>query len=228
MVQDASFFEAGRALLGALVSPEMGIDSQGIKTPSAERIVEAGATVSMGATMATLLIKSSLTLVSEMFKPPPQQILSKARMELENRARGVFFSQDQQSLPLVGRAANPGHCLQALKDVQDSILPVLTHLQPKKLVAFLESDDDTREHMLRTNPPAMSQRIDAVRALHPSKMGRAWGTARQSLSAWEGWMSNSCTVSLKSSLLAMRKARAANKTQEPMKSGFAGPRIVPG
>lgn len=115
MVQDASFFEAGRALLGALVSPEMGIDSQGIKTPSAERIVEAGATVSMGATMATLLIKSSLTLVSEMFKPPPQQILSKARMELENRARGCFSPRTSNPSPWWGGRPTQGIACKPLR-----------------------------------------------------------------------------------------------------------------
>lgn len=209
MVQDASFFESGKALLGAMVSPEVGLGSRGIQVPSMDRIVETGATVSMGATLATLLLKTSLTLVSELFKPPPQQVLDRARMELENKAKGAFFTHGQQPLPLVGRTASPERCLQALKDIPDSILPVLTHLQPKELVSFLEANDATRETMLRTHPPTMDQRIDAVRACHPSKMGRAWGSARQSLSAWEGWLSNSCTVSLKSSLAAMRGARDA-------------------
>lgn len=55
----------------------------------------------------------------------------------------------------------------------------------------------------------MEQRIDAVRALYATTPGRALATARQSLSAWEGRWSNDSTVSLQSSLTAMRGARNA-------------------
>lgn len=209
MTQDASFFEAGRALLGAIASPEVGLDSLRFKTPSADRIVETGASVSMGATLTTLLIKSSHTVISELLKSDPQQALDKARRDLEDRARGVFSRHGHEPFPLVGNATTPERALKVLEGMPDSILPILTHLQPKELVVFLEANDATRETMLRTNPPAMEQRIDAIRALHVTKLGRALATARQSLSAWEGPLSNQSTVSLKSSLAAMRGARNA-------------------
>lgn len=209
MVQDASFFEAGRALLDALASPEVGLDSQGFNPPSADRLVETGASVSMGATLAILLIKSSHTVLSELIRADPQRALDKARLSLEDRIMGMFSRNNQKPFPLAGGTANLDRALKALQDMPDAILPILTHLQPKELVVFLETNDATRETMLRTNPPAMEQRIDAIRALHPTRLRRALATARQSLSAWEGRFSNKSTVSLQSSLAAMRKARNA-------------------
>ena len=91
---------------------------------------------------------------------------------------------------------------------------------PNPDVVFREANDATRETMLRSNPPAMEQRIDAVRALYATKLWRAVATARQSLGAWEGRFSNQSTVSLQSSLAAMRGARNT-------KMGLNQPRLGP-
>lgn len=215
MTQDAAFLEAGKALMGAIVNPDLGLNPQGFDIPNINRIAETGASVSMGATLSTLLLKSSHTVIAELFKADPRETLGKVRRDLEDRTMGVFSRNGQKPFPLVGNSSDQERALKALEDMPDSVLPILTHLQPKELVVFLEASDATRESMLRTNPPTIDQRIDSVRALHPTKLGRALATARQSLSAWEGPLSNQSTVSLNSSLATMRNERKARMGLKP-------------
>lgn len=215
MVQDASFYESGKALLGALSNPSLGLSSEGWQRPSMDRIAEAGASASLAATLLTVLVKTSGSVLAELLKPDPSRLLDRDRIELEDKIMGAFARRGQEHLPSAATSIGQSGSLKHLKDIPNAYLPVLTHLQPKELVVFLAGDDQTRESMLRVNPPGMGQQIDTVRALHSTRMGRAWHTARQSLSSWEGLFSSPRSVSLDSSLAAMRSSRSERKSSIP-------------
>ena len=76
-------------------------------------------------------------------------------------------------------------------------------------MAEVKAGGEGRATMMQTNPPQPEQKIETTRALHSGTMRRSWETARQLLTAWDGTLARGPSVTLKSSLLAFRSARAS-------------------
>ena len=219
IVHDGSMAETGRILLSALADTSSVTGPDMLASPGVDRLIGGAAAVSVGSLamgLVGLALKSSATLIQELLlKDAPKTVTDQAKRDLEDRVGGVFSRLGDQALSLPKGRIDQDAVRRELQAIPDTHLPLLTHLQPKELVMFLVADEDARESMMRTHPPETQQKTDVVRAMHPGKLQRSLETARQSLTAWEGLLSNGHGVTLSSTLAAFRQARRGLAKPEP-------------
>lgn len=134
-------------------------------------------------------------LLTELFfrKIPDVEL---ARITLEDRVQGVFTRQGP-SFDLVGGSVDLPFTLSRLSAVPDFCLPLLTHLVPSELVAFLGYEDGPRSTFLRSHPPTKAQRIASLRLLPSSRIDEMTGVLMVHLLPWNH-----------GSVLGMTQARA--------------------
>lgn len=219
IVHDGSMVETGRILLNALADTSSVTGPDMLAPPGVDRLIGGAAAVSVGSLamgLVGLALKSSATLIQELLlKDDPKTVTDRARRDLEDRMGGVFSRLGDQALSLPKGRIDQDAVRRELKAIPDAFLPLLTHLQPKELVVFLVADEDARESMMRAHPPEAQQKTDVVRAMYSGKLRRSLETARQSMTAWDGLLSNGHGVTLASSLAAFRQARHGMDGQGP-------------
>lgn len=207
--------DSGRIILGMIADAWTGIDTSKVHLTAKDQMIAGGIAISTGVALISVCLKSSATIFQELLKSDPALAPQKAKRALEDSVIGEFFRMDGEHFQTPKGPITQDQAGAELETIPGEYLPLLTHLKPGELVAFLGADDEGRESMMRVNPPGREQKFDTVRALHSGKMRRAWELARQSLHAWEGAFSpnGERDVTLGSSLAAMREARVRAKKQ---------------
>ena len=142
-------------------------------------------------------------LIAELFfRKVPDVGLTKTT--LEDRVYGVFHRRDS-SFPLVGKSIDLPAAVAELSVIPDACLPLLTHLQPSELVAFLGCGDDVRSTLLSTHPPSTHQRVASLRLESSNRTSEMLGVFLMTFCPWKG--NFRLAVTLDSTIEKMSKSR---------------------
>jgi hypothetical protein len=174
--------------------------------------------VSGGVSLISLFLKGAPSIIEALLRENIEDVIKETEQQLEDKVRGLFSRLGESDYPMPGKRINLSQALEELKVIPSDYLPLITHLKPRELAAFLTSDGDVRASMISKHPPKPEQRILVGRALNPGRFMGAIGAARQSLSTWEGRCADSKAVNLPSFISALQSARARKSESLPSAS----------
>ena len=163
--------------------------------------------------LAVLLARAVPFALKEIIRSPIEPKIEDARQCLYDRVHGVFARANDQAFGVPGAKVSEVEALQELAAVPVTHLPLLTHLRPQELVAFLSASDESRTAMMRTNPPGFEQRVDTIRAMTPGRWNEFKSAMQQAVSSWEGKLQDASAVTLQKSMAILRAERAMRRQQ---------------
>jgi len=136
--------------------------------------------------------------------------LKQSKRSLIGALEEAFEGRSEEGYPLLSGFASKARALSEMQAIPLPYTALLTHLQPAELVTFLVSNNETRDSILRHNPPDFSQRLDAVQGLNPGRRARFVARVRQSVSTWDRF-GDGGAVNLSKTLLELRNERRSRR-----------------
>lgn len=213
----------GSMALGAAVGQQDIVDvgrELAQKVPGSLGDLATGVDVLMGdigpegvGTLALMLARAVPFVLKEIIRSPIGPKIEDARQSLHDRVHGVFSRANDQAFEVPGAKVSEAQTLEELAAVPATHLPLLMHLRPTELVAFLSANDEARTSMMRANPPGYEQRVDTIRAITPGRFNEFKSAMQQAVSSWEGKLQDANAVTLEKSMSALRSERAIRRQQ---------------
>lgn len=217
--------DTAKFVMGAVMGTAQ---SMGLET-SAANLEDPGSTMQAWSTSLALIMigmKAVDVALRELSRSCAEDDIKQAHGQLEDRIIGLFSRINHGTVPVPGASINQAQTLQELEAMPRAFLPLLTHLNPKELVVFLAGDEDARTGIVKHNPPRIEQRVAANRALNPGRISGAMAAARQSLSMWDGLVTDGKAVNLPSFISTLHQSREASRAKglaPPSRPRFSTP-----
>lgn len=177
--------------------------------------------------LAASVFSAGKAILEAMTRENPDVLTQNATNMLADRIDATHGRDDRFGVDDIERAKEKAH--HELGKIPAPYRTLITHFKARELVVFLLADDELREEMLRINPPAFKQRIDAACALNPGIMAGVSARIRLGSTTWNGdgiFKASPGQVSLSNTMSALINARreARESTQiEPNAQPSFGP-----